>query len=361
MKVLCAMSGGVDSSVAAAELLAQGHDVVGVTMRLWGGESDTGCCSIADVDDARRVAQQLGIDHLVFNFTEDFDAHVVAPVRRGPCRAARRRTRASSATATSSSRGSASAPTCSASTPIATGHHARIVDVDGALRIARGADPAQGPELRRPHAARSASWHGRCSRSATCASRRCGRGRRQLGLRTASKPDSQDVCFIPHVGRARAVPRRPDPVLARRRSSTRTAQRLGEVRGGRAGDDRTATRDRPAGRRTEALRARRRRRRRPARGGRRRGRPPRRARSTLRDIAWSAEPLDVADRGDGAVQRARRRRGLAIFDGGTVVWDEPQRRVAPGQSVVLYDPTRPLGARRRHRRAATVRSPVSRR
>ena len=48
---------------------AEGHDVVGVTMRLWGGESDTGCCTVSDVDDARRVAQQLGIDHLVFNFT----------------------------------------------------------------------------------------------------------------------------------------------------------------------------------------------------------------------------------------------------------------------------------------------------
>ena len=65
------MSGGVDSSVAAALLLEQGHEVVGVTMRLWGGDSDTGCCSVSDVDDARRVAQQLGIDHLVFNFTED--------------------------------------------------------------------------------------------------------------------------------------------------------------------------------------------------------------------------------------------------------------------------------------------------
>ncbi len=79
MKVLVAMSGGVDSSVAAAELKAAGHEVVGVTMRLWGGESDTGCCSVSDVDDARRVAQQLNIDHLVFNFSDDFDKHVVAP------------------------------------------------------------------------------------------------------------------------------------------------------------------------------------------------------------------------------------------------------------------------------------------
>ncbi len=84
MKVLVAMSGGVDSSVAAAELKAAGHEVVGVTMRLWGGESDTGCCSVSDVDDARRVAQQLNIDHLVFNFSDDFDKHVVAPYVQAP-------------------------------------------------------------------------------------------------------------------------------------------------------------------------------------------------------------------------------------------------------------------------------------
>ena len=84
MKVMCAMSGGVDSSVAALLLQRSGHEVVGVTMKLWGGDSDTGCCSVSDVDDARRVAQQLGIDHLVFNFGDDFDEHVVAPVRRRP-------------------------------------------------------------------------------------------------------------------------------------------------------------------------------------------------------------------------------------------------------------------------------------
>ena len=82
MKVLVALSGGVDSSVAAAELIDAGHHVVGITMRLWGGESDTGCCSVADVDDARRVAQQLDIDHLVFNFTDDFNTHVVDPYVR---------------------------------------------------------------------------------------------------------------------------------------------------------------------------------------------------------------------------------------------------------------------------------------
>ena len=54
-KVMVAMSGGVDSSVAAALMIEQGHEVVGVTLRLWGGEWDSGCCAISDVYDARRV------------------------------------------------------------------------------------------------------------------------------------------------------------------------------------------------------------------------------------------------------------------------------------------------------------------
>src|SRR5207247_6034625 len=67
-RVLVAMSGGVDSSVAAALLREDGFDVTSVTLKLWGGESDSGCCSVADVEDARRVAAQLGIPHYVFNF-----------------------------------------------------------------------------------------------------------------------------------------------------------------------------------------------------------------------------------------------------------------------------------------------------
>ena len=75
-RVLVAMSGGVDSSVAAALLRDDGYDVTGVTLKLWGGDSDSGCCSAADVEDARRVAAQLDVPHYVFNFTDDFDARV---------------------------------------------------------------------------------------------------------------------------------------------------------------------------------------------------------------------------------------------------------------------------------------------
>ena len=71
--VMVAMSGGVDSSVAAAMLLEAGHELVGVTLRLWGGESDSGCCAVSDVDDARRVADYLGIDHYVFNLGDEFE------------------------------------------------------------------------------------------------------------------------------------------------------------------------------------------------------------------------------------------------------------------------------------------------
>ena len=76
------MSGGVDSSVAAALLLEMGHEVAGVTLRLWGGESDSGCCSVADVEDARRVARTLGIVHHVIDDSELFMDRVVMPYVR---------------------------------------------------------------------------------------------------------------------------------------------------------------------------------------------------------------------------------------------------------------------------------------
>ena len=143
MKVLVAMSGGVDSSVAAAELKDAGHEVVGVTMRLWGGESDTGCCSVSDVDDARRVAQQLGIDHLVSNFSDDFNKHVVDPYVKAhvdgftpnPCIECNRHLKFDRLSERARLLGFDA---------VATGHHARIEkDDEGTMRLARGADDAK--------------------------------------------------------------------------------------------------------------------------------------------------------------------------------------------------------------------------
>src|SRR5947209_12480125 len=140
MRVMVAMSGGVDSSVAAALLLDAGHAVTGVTMQLWGGDSDPGCCSVSDVDDARRVARVLGIDHHVFNFGDRFDADVVAPYvaahssgnTPNPCIECNRHLKFDKLLVRARALGFDA---------IATGHHARIVDrADGTRRIARGAD-----------------------------------------------------------------------------------------------------------------------------------------------------------------------------------------------------------------------------
>ena len=81
-RVVVAMSGGVDSSVAAALLQAQGYEVIGITMKLWDGAEATAthhktCCTLDDVSDARRVAMQLGIPFYVVNFQEQFARHVI--------------------------------------------------------------------------------------------------------------------------------------------------------------------------------------------------------------------------------------------------------------------------------------------
>jgi tRNA-uridine 2-sulfurtransferase len=195
MRVLVAMSGGVDSSVAAARLIAAGHEVVGVTMKLWGGESDTGCCSVSDVDDARRVAQQLGIAHHTWTFSGDFDRHVVDPYvdahRRGvtpnPCIECNRHLKFDRLLRRAQAVGFET---------VATGHHARIVTrADGTRRLARGADAAKDQSyvlyvLHQAELSRTLLPVGELTKAEVRAEAEA------LGLRTARKPDSQDVCFI---------------------------------------------------------------------------------------------------------------------------------------------------------------------
>jgi tRNA-specific 2-thiouridylase len=334
VKVLVALSGGVDSSVAAAELVAAGHHVVGITMRLWGGESDTGCCSVADVDDARRVAQQLGIDHLVFNFSDDFERHVVDPYVQAhvegstpnPCIECNRHLKFARLSERADLLGFDA---------LATGHHARVEVVGSHRYVHRGADQAKDQsyvvhmlpqhELRRTMFPVGHLTKAQVRERATL-----------LGLRTAHKPDSQDVCFITDTGgRERFLG---DRIPFRRATVVDPAgQRLGEVpavelitlgqrRGiglpGGGPKRYVIGVDAGAGAPTVTVG--------PEHlldtGGQR-----------VDNIVWAAEPVE----GEVMVQCSAHGQAMParLHPGGIVQWHVPQRRVAPGQSMVFYDPT----------------------
>jgi tRNA-specific 2-thiouridylase len=188
------MSGGVDSSVAAGLLIEQGHEVVGATLKLWGGVSDSGCCSVADVDDARRVAQMLGIDHHVFNYTEEFERHVVAPFVEAyaggqspnPCIECNRHIKFDLLFERAHRLGFEA---------VATGHHAQVMDRGGVHYLVRGADDQKDQSyvlgyLGEDHLASLLLPIGAMNKSEVR------RHAERLSLRTWDKPDSQDVCFI---------------------------------------------------------------------------------------------------------------------------------------------------------------------
>jgi len=338
MKVLMALSGGVDSSVAAAELLADGHEVVGITMRLWGGDSDTGCCSVADVDDARRVAQQLGIDHLVFNFTEDFHRHVVEPyveahragITPNPCIECNRHLKFDRLAERADVLGFDA---------VATGHHARIVEHEGARYVARGHDPAKDQSyvvhmLPQRELARTLFPIGHLTKAdvrerATA-----------MGLRTAAKPDSQDVCFITSTGGRTQ--------FLGDRIPFRRAQVVDAMDGAHLGEAEALELVTLGQRRGIGL---------PGGGPKRYvvdidhehavvtvGDESMLSVPSMRvtDVVWAHRP----EEGEVLVQcsaHGETRPGTVVVgEGGSSValaWREPQRRVAPGQSVVFYDAT----------------------
>ena len=334
MRVLVAMSGGVDSSVAAALLNAEGHDVVGATMKLWGGHSDTGCCSVGDVDDARRVAQQLGLAHHVFNFSSEFDRHVVEPYiadhasgrTPNPCVECNRHLKFDRFLHRATQLGFDA---------VATGHHARVVATsDGRFDLRRGADPAKDQSyvlhmLGQAQLARTLLPIG----GMTKAEVRDMAG--ALGLRTARKPDSQDVCFISRAGGREAflgdrIPLRPATV--RNHDGAVVGQlpavelvTVGQRRGlgalGTVAGERryVVDVDLPAATVTvgelEDLLVR---------------------SLAVRDMCWVDGAPSSGDRLEVQMSAHGRPVPASWLPPGTVEVDQPVRRVAPGQSVVLY-------------------------
>src|SRR5262245_57122884 len=148
MRIVVAMSGGVDSSVAAALLTEQGHDVIGLSMQLYdqseGQTSFGSCCSLDDLYDARRVAAAINIPHYILNFERQFDEQVVSNfVReyssgRTPLPCARCNSDLKFATLLDRARGFGA-------DWVATGHYARVEHdpVTGEYLLKRGVDPTK--------------------------------------------------------------------------------------------------------------------------------------------------------------------------------------------------------------------------
>jgi tRNA-specific 2-thiouridylase len=208
-RVVAAMSGGVDSSVAAAALVERGFDVVGITMNLAGDTSR--CCSLADADDARSVAERLGIRFYVANYAARFRQEVIdafadaylegrTPI---PCIACNQRFKFHHLLQRARALGASF---------VATGHYARIDEdpATGRRRLRRAADSAKDQtyflfNLTQEQLARAVFPLGDLSKDAV-------RERaRRLGLITAQKPESQEICFVPDGDYAKRVEEiRPD-------------------------------------------------------------------------------------------------------------------------------------------------------
>jgi tRNA-specific 2-thiouridylase len=196
--VLVAMSGGVDSSVAASLLLEEGYEVTGVFLCLGsaagGGDESSGCCTPADAADARRVAQTLGIDLHVLNAGEPFERiidYFAAEYARGrtpnPCVHCNAQIKFARLIRLADSLGARH---------VATGHHARIVARDGQANIARGRDRPKDQSyalfgIARENLPRVLLPIGEIDRKA-----RVRQKARALGLNVHDKRDSQEICFV---------------------------------------------------------------------------------------------------------------------------------------------------------------------
>src|SRR6185369_12173960 len=201
MCIVVAMSGGVDSSVAAALLADQGHDVIGLSMQLYdqaGGETSFGsCCSLDDLHDARRVAAAINIPHYIVNFERQFNEHVVSnfvreyAAGRTPIPCSHCNSDLKFATLLDRARGFDA-------DVVATGHYARVeTDASTGRRLLRrGLDSGKDQSyflfsLTQEQLAAASFPVGHLAKDAVRDLAR------DLGLTVADKPDSQEICFVP--------------------------------------------------------------------------------------------------------------------------------------------------------------------
>ena len=221
MRIAVAMSGGVDSSVAAAVLAEQGHEVIGLSMQLYDVSGQSGrertfgsCCTIDDLHDARRVAAAINIPHYILNLERQFDEQVVSnfvreyAAGRTPLPCARCNSDLKFATLLDRARGFGAET-------VATGHYARVV-LDGRAGrylLMRGADPAKDQSyflfsLTQSQLARAVFPVGDRAKGAVR------EYARRHGLPVADKPDSHEICFVPDDDYAAFVSKRaPDSTL----------------------------------------------------------------------------------------------------------------------------------------------------
>lgn len=198
MRALVAMSGGVDSSVAAALMLEAGYDVVGVTLKQWEGADGSmpvsGCCTLSDAEDARRVAAQLDVPYYVLDYVEEFTEAVVEPFGEGylngltpnPCIECNRKVRFRALLDRTEELG------CDV---LVTGHHARVEESDGRYRLRKAVDGSKDQSyvlhmLDQAALAKVRLPVGEMTKADVR------KKAEELGFRTAFKPDSQDICFV---------------------------------------------------------------------------------------------------------------------------------------------------------------------